>query len=101
MPGQEWGEFLVGDGFSEIVFNVDGRCSRHLRHGRADVCSAYDHLVLEPATKELVRALVDQSQAKKDDGIQDVIAGKGGGLICVLHGRPGTGKVRSCSNRPL
>lgn len=49
---------------------------------------AYDHLVLEADTKDLVKALVDnQSVNGSDAAVSDVISGKGGGLICVLHGR--------------
>ncbi|KAK1545978.1 hypothetical protein CPAR01_03480 [Colletotrichum paranaense] len=52
---------------------------------------AFDRLVLDIKTKEMVRALVDvQTSAKKMD---DIITGKGGGLIILLHGSPGTGKT--------
>ncbi|GJC95188.1 AAA family ATPase [Colletotrichum higginsianum] len=52
---------------------------------------AFDRLVLEPKTKEMIYALVDvQTSAKKMD---DIITGKGNGLIVLLHGSPGTGKT--------
>ncbi|KAG7053113.1 AAA family ATPase [Colletotrichum scovillei] len=52
---------------------------------------AFDRLVLDIKTKEMIRALVDiQTSAKKMD---DIIAGKGNGLIILLHGSPGTGKT--------
>ncbi|KAI0021357.1 hypothetical protein F4780DRAFT_286176 [Xylariomycetidae sp. FL0641] len=52
---------------------------------------AFDRLVLDPKTKEMIHALVDvQTTAKKMD---DIIAGKGNGLIILLHGSPGTGKT--------
>ncbi|KAK1623849.1 hypothetical protein BDP81DRAFT_465153 [Colletotrichum phormii] len=52
---------------------------------------AFDRLVLDAKTKEMIRALVDvQTSAKKMD---DIIAGKGNGLIILLHGSPGTGKT--------
>ncbi|KAI0484853.1 hypothetical protein GGR56DRAFT_662775 [Xylariaceae sp. FL0804] len=52
---------------------------------------AFDRLVLDPKTKEMIHALVDvQTTAKKMD---DIIAGKGNGLIVLLHGSPGTGKT--------
>ncbi|KAL2880371.1 hypothetical protein SGCOL_004426 [Colletotrichum sp. CLE4] len=52
---------------------------------------AFDRLVLDAKTKEMIRALVDvQTSAKKMD---DIITGKGNGLIILLHGSPGTGKT--------
>ena len=61
---------------------------------------AYDRLVLPPQTKELVKALVtvrtSQRGVKQGLGLagkrEDIIAGKGNGLIMLLHGGPGTGK---------
>ncbi|KAI0126176.1 hypothetical protein BJ170DRAFT_462939 [Xylariales sp. AK1849] len=52
---------------------------------------AFDRLVLEKDTKELLRALIDvrMSDTKKLD---DLVVGKGNGLIMLLHGSPGTGK---------
>lgn len=62
---------------------------------------AFERLVLPSQTKELVKALVmirakghydtrpDRVSAKR----QDIIAGKGNGLIMLLHGGPGTGKT--------
>jgi SpoVK/Ycf46/Vps4 family AAA+-type ATPase len=46
---------------------------------------------MEDDTKDLLRALiaVRMSDSKKMD---DLIAGKGNGLIMLLHGSPGTGK---------
>ncbi|KAK0517014.1 hypothetical protein JMJ35_000169 [Cladonia borealis] len=62
--------------------------------------TAYDRLVLPPQTKELVKALVtvrtSQRGVKQGLGLagkrEDIIAGKGNGLIMLLHGGPGTGK---------
>lgn len=52
---------------------------------------AFKDLVAEPETKELVQALVmKQINAKKST---DFVAGKGNGLIMLLHGAPGTGKT--------
>jgi hypothetical protein len=52
---------------------------------------AFERLVLDKETKDLLRALVDvrMSDSKKMD---DLVAGKGNGLIMLLHGSPGTGK---------
>ena len=54
--------------------------------------NAFDHLVLSTGIKQLIQSLV---RADRRDGavIRDIIAGKGGGCIIVLHGRPGTGKT--------
>lgn len=52
---------------------------------------AFDRLVLDPGIKEMIYALVNiQTSAKKMD---DIIRGKGNGLILLLHGSPGTGKT--------
>lgn len=62
---------------------------------------AFDRLVLPPQTKDLVKALVMiRSSGHDETGAQrlgakrqDIIAGKGNGLIMLLHGSPGTGKT--------
>ncbi|KAM0228529.1 hypothetical protein ACHAP5_011918 [Fusarium lateritium] len=53
---------------------------------------AFDRLVLDPKTKEMIYALVDV-QTSKDKKMDDIITGKGNGLIILLHGSPGTGKT--------
>ncbi|KAF5573752.1 AAA family ATPase [Fusarium pseudocircinatum] len=53
---------------------------------------AFDRLVLDGNSKELIYALVNV-QASKDKMIDDIIPGKGNGLIILLHGSPGTGKT--------
>ena len=60
----------------------------------SDVCwntEAFDNLVIDPTTKKLIEALV-MRQLEADKGT-DMIAGKGQGLIILLHGGPGTGKT--------
>lgn len=52
---------------------------------------AFNHLVVDEDTKELIRALVS-SKLDAEQGT-DVIEGKGNGLIILLHGGPGTGKT--------
>ena len=52
---------------------------------------AFESLVVEPTTKTLIKALV-MHQLEKEKGT-DLIAGKGQGLIVLLHGGPGTGKT--------
>ncbi|KAI6086339.1 P-loop containing nucleoside triphosphate hydrolase protein [Hypoxylon rubiginosum] len=52
---------------------------------------AFEHLVIEPETKEIIQALVtNQSETDHD---ADMIESKGNGLIMLLHGGPGTGKT--------
>ncbi|KAF6811844.1 hypothetical protein CMUS01_13183 [Colletotrichum musicola] len=48
-------------------------------------------LVLEEKTKEMIFALIDVQTSA--DRMDDIIAGKGNGLIILLHGSPGTGKT--------
>ncbi|KAJ3464329.1 hypothetical protein MRS44_009115 [Fusarium solani] len=54
---------------------------------------AWDSLVLEPETKDLIKALVKSRKYHAANTIDDVIQGKGKGLVTVLHGPPGTGKT--------
>ncbi|KAF5666353.1 AAA family ATPase [Fusarium heterosporum] len=54
---------------------------------------AWDSLVLEADTKELIKALVTSRKYHAANTIDDVIQGKGKGLVTVLHGPPGTGKT--------
>jgi hypothetical protein len=51
--------------------------------------TAFDTLVLDPTKKSMVHALVKNHGT----GFQDIIKGKGGGTIFLLHGPPGTGKT--------
>ena len=68
---------------------------------------AFDRLVLPPQTKELVRALVtvrtSQRGVKQGLGLagkrEDIISGKGNGLIMLLHGGPGTGKTLTAGTK--
>ena len=67
---------------------------------------AFDQLVLPAAQKQLVRALVD-AHVRGQSAFDDVVRGKGRGLVAVLHGPPGVGKtltaeaVAHASRRPL
>jgi hypothetical protein len=71
-----WLEFTVS-GIKDIVWNE----------------GAYDSLVLENNTKDIVKALVESHKYHPTKSIDDVIQGKGKGLVAVLHGPPGTGKT--------
>ncbi|KAI1146250.1 P-loop containing nucleoside triphosphate hydrolase protein [Nemania diffusa] len=70
-----WLEFFV-DSVSEIVFNTN----------------AFDSLVLPEGHKSLILAIA-QAQVKQKDVFDDVIAGKGKGIIMLLSGGPGIGKT--------
>jgi hypothetical protein len=65
--------------------------------------AAFDTLVLDPDKKSLILALVQNAGRT----FTDVIEGKGGGCIFLLHGTPGTGKtltaeaVAEMLHRPL
>jgi len=67
---------------------------------------AYDHLVYDEQQKDLVLSFVEH-HGKKLDSLDDVILGKGQGLIMLLSGPPGTGKtltaeaVADKTHRPL
>jgi hypothetical protein len=70
----------------------------------------FEQLVLPDDQKELVQALVSehtQRTTNPDAGFDDIVKGKGQGLILVLHGPPGVGKtltaecVAEFSRRPL
>jgi hypothetical protein len=55
--------------------------------------AAFDSLVLPTNQKSIVRALVESHKFHAAKTIDDVVQGKGKGLVAVLHGPPGTGKT--------
>ena len=57
---------------------------------------AFDRLVLEEKSKELIKALVTVHVSTNKMG--DIISGKGTGLIILLHGSPGVGKTLTAGN---
>ena len=67
-----WGKFLI-DQIEPIKYDED----------------AFDLLVLPNDKKKLIKALVSNGTS----GFSDIISGKGGGCIFLLHGDPGTGKT--------
>ncbi|KAF8604161.1 P-loop containing nucleoside triphosphate hydrolase protein [Ceratobasidium sp. AG-I] len=74
---KKWGEILVED-LSPVPFQP------HI----------FNHLVLRDDYKNLIRSLVDAHAGKGEAALlTDVVTGKGGGLVIVLHGKPGTGKT--------
>ncbi|KAI9705356.1 MAG: hypothetical protein M1820_005186 [Bogoriella megaspora] len=54
---------------------------------------AFDALVMPVNHKRIVKALVESHKFHAAKTIDDVIQGKGKGLVSVLHGPPGTGKT--------
>lgn len=72
LSSKQWGRFSL-DGVKPIAFRED----------------AFEKLVLPDEDKELIKAIV------QDDGsdFSDLIDGKGGGSIFLLHGPPGQGKT--------
>ena len=67
---------------------------------------AFRSLVMREKQKTLIRSLVKQ-HSSKETGYDDVVQGKGKGLIGLLSGRPGCGKtltaeaVAEVTTRPL
>jgi hypothetical protein len=63
--------------------------------------AAFERLVLPSRTKELIKALVmvrasmtgNSHAVVKGNQTNDIVAGKGNGLIMLFHGSPGTGKT--------
>lgn len=64
---------------------------------------AFEKLVLDERTKTMIKTLVSNSE----NSFSDIIEGKGGGIIFLLHGEPGQGKtltaesVAELLHRPL
>jgi hypothetical protein len=73
---KRWGNFFV-DNIKDIAYND----------------RAFDGLVLPEGQKKLIYSLVGRQAFQQDDGFDDLIQGKGKGLIFLLHGPPGVGKT--------
>jgi hypothetical protein len=71
-----WVEFTIS-GIHDITYNEN----------------AFNALVLPDNQKSIVRALVESHKSHGRKTIDDVVQGKGKGLVAVLHGPPGTGKT--------
>jgi hypothetical protein len=69
---KRWGKMEI-KGLSQIAWRSD----------------SFDKLVLADDEKKLIRALVEHN----DGSFSDLIEGKGGGCIFLLHGPPGQGKT--------
>jgi SpoVK/Ycf46/Vps4 family AAA+-type ATPase len=75
MVAKRWGVFLV-DNIKEVEYNK----------------TAFDDLIIPQAQKSLIRSLVND-HAQNTSTYDDIIEGKGKGLIFLLHGPPGVGKT--------
>ncbi|KXX75067.1 Mitochondrial sorting [Madurella mycetomatis] len=71
---KKWLDFFV-EQISEVKWNSD----------------AFDRLVLPPDQKELILSFSESQLAGSN--FDDVISGKGKGIICLLSGPPGVGKT--------
>ena len=81
---------VLGFAFSEklwLEFTVSGIKDIEWNEG------AFSSLVLPDNQKSIVKALVESHTFQASRNIDDVIQGKGRGLVAVLHGPPGTGKT--------
>ncbi|RGP78043.1 hypothetical protein FLONG3_3878 [Fusarium longipes] len=75
LKNKRWMEFFIDD-VTDVKFND----------------KAFDSLVLPQDQKELILAFA-QSQVKFKDVFDDIISGKGKGIIMLLSGGPGIGKT--------
>ena len=71
-----WGLFRVTN-ITEVAYNDN----------------AFQGLVLPENQKKLISSLLRQQHHQQDDEFDDLIRGKGKGLIFLLHGPPGVGKT--------
>lgn len=77
-----WGEFSV-DGMRPVEWDDE----------------AFESLVLPKTQKTIIRALVQSHTSMREEmesarnSFDDIIKGKGKGLVAVLHGKPGLGKT--------
>ncbi|KAL8920301.1 MAG: hypothetical protein Q9172_004560 [Xanthocarpia lactea] len=71
-----WGTFLVKD-VTEVAYDDN----------------AFHGLVLQEQSKRLISSLLEMKDCQQEDGFDDLIQGKGKGLISLLHGPPGVGKT--------
>jgi hypothetical protein len=69
---KKWGDLLVDD-LSAIEFSDD----------------AFENLVLPSEYKDLVLAFADVHEGKTRPLLKDLVMGKGGGIVMLLHGKPG------------
>ncbi|CAE6434190.1 unnamed protein product [Rhizoctonia solani] len=74
---RKWGQFMV-EKLSPITFEPN----------------AFSHLVLPEDDKQFIKALVEaQAVSGEVPAFEDVVPGKGSGLVMLFHGSTGTGKT--------
>lgn len=78
-----WGSFLVED-VTEVAYND----------------KAFHSLVLQEQIKRLISSLLERQDHPQEDDFDDLIQGKGKGLIFLLHGPPGVGKTYTAGSSP-
>lgn len=81
---------VLGFAFSEkqwLEFTISGVREIEWNEG------AFESLVIPPDRKSIVKALVSSHKFHPAQTIDDVVQGKGKGLVFVLHGPPGVGKT--------
>ncbi|KAK0639480.1 hypothetical protein B0T16DRAFT_361024 [Cercophora newfieldiana] len=69
--------WVMTDGLEDVVWNS----------------TAFQSLQYDQDTKDLVHALITGHKRGLKTGFDDLIAGKGQGLVFLLHGEPGLGKT--------
>ncbi|XXG98474.1 hypothetical protein Hte_004798 [Hypoxylon texense] len=77
---REWG-FVLINGLSEIKWNP----------------GVFDKLQVKENVKETLRGLVN-GHSHRSINFDDFIEGKGRGLVCLLHGPPGSGKTMTAES---
>ncbi|KAG8743069.1 hypothetical protein FRC10_000451 [Ceratobasidium sp. 414] len=85
-----WGLILV-ENLEEIVFDEMAFDQLVLKKEYKKMIKAL--LVLKKEYKKMIKALVETHAGQGDGLAKDLVAGKGGGMVMVLHGKPGTGKM--------
>jgi len=74
---KRWGQIYI-DLIDEIVFDEN----------------AFDYLVLDGELKMMIKSMI----LNYNNCFKDIITGKSGGCIFLLHGPPGTGKTLTCES---
>lgn len=75
-PKKTWGTFAISK-IKDVVWNE----------------AAFDKLVMDPKRRNIIHSLV-KSHRNNGDVFDDIVRDKGKGLVGLLSGSPGVGKVR-------
>ncbi|KAL9126196.1 MAG: hypothetical protein Q9217_004725 [Psora testacea] len=105
-PPRVLGFFMVRKTWAQLLVDDVGYLKKNIG-------DAFKKLVLEEKQKSLIRSLVSEHGEESEDGeggsqhVEDIIEGKGKGVVILLHGPPGVGKsltaesVAQDTNKPL